>query len=99
MSVFDRFRLDGKKMLITGGSRGLGREMVLAIAEAGAHVVCAARTQAQIDETVAEIAAAGEATGRRSMVRSRPSARVKRACTAVACVARITLTRCPAARR
>ena len=41
MSVFDRFNLDGKKMMITGGSRGLGREMVLAIAEAGAQVVIA----------------------------------------------------------
>jgi NAD(P)-dependent dehydrogenase (short-subunit alcohol dehydrogenase family) len=36
MGVLDLFRLDGKRLFITGGSRGLGRAMALAIAEAGA---------------------------------------------------------------
>ena len=36
MGVLDRFRLDGKRLFISGGSRGLGREMALAIADAGA---------------------------------------------------------------
>jgi NAD(P)-dependent dehydrogenase (short-subunit alcohol dehydrogenase family) len=40
MSLFD---LSGKIALVTGGSRGLGREMVLAFAEAGADVVIASR--------------------------------------------------------
>ena len=37
MGVLDRFRLDGKRLFISGGSRGLGREMALAIAEVTAE--------------------------------------------------------------
>ena len=44
MSVLDRFRLDGKRLLITGGIRGLGRAMALAIAEAGANVILVGRS-------------------------------------------------------
>lgn len=59
MSVLDRFRLDGKRMLITGGSRGLGRAMALAIAEAGADVVLVGRSEESLSQTAAEIAALG----------------------------------------
>ena len=38
MDFSNLFRLDGKKLFIPGGSRGLGREMALAIAAAGADV-------------------------------------------------------------
>jgi len=51
MSVLDKLRLDGKVAIMTGAGRGLGRVMALALAEAGADIVAAARTQAQIEET------------------------------------------------
>ena len=51
MSVLDGLRLDGRVALVTGAGRGLGRAMALALAEAGADVVCAARSRDQIEET------------------------------------------------
>ncbi|MFC5458015.1 SDR family NAD(P)-dependent oxidoreductase [Prosthecobacter fluviatilis] len=39
MPVFDRFKLTGRRALITGGSRGLGLEMARALGEAGAQVI------------------------------------------------------------
>lgn len=59
MSVLDRFSLSGKRLFITGGSRGLGREMALAIAEAGADVILAGRDQSSLVETAAEIGELG----------------------------------------
>jgi NAD(P)-dependent dehydrogenase (short-subunit alcohol dehydrogenase family) len=52
-------KLDGKAAIVTGAGRGLGRQMALALAAAGADVVCAARTAAQIDRTAADIGALG----------------------------------------
>jgi gluconate 5-dehydrogenase len=59
MSVLDLFRLDGKRALVTGASRGLGREMALALADAGADIVITGRTQDTLDKTAADIRARG----------------------------------------
>jgi NAD(P)-dependent dehydrogenase (short-subunit alcohol dehydrogenase family) len=59
MSVFDRFRIDGKRLFITGGSRGLGREMALAIAEAGADVILVGRDPASLEKTALDVRARG----------------------------------------
>ncbi|NOY00926.1 MAG: SDR family NAD(P)-dependent oxidoreductase, partial [Verrucomicrobia bacterium] len=55
MSIFDRFSLAGKRLFITGGSRGLGREMALAIADAGADVVLSGRDMESLETTASEI--------------------------------------------
>ena len=55
MSVLDRLRLDGRKVFMTGGSRGLGREMALAMAGVGAHVTLAARNPDDLARVAAEI--------------------------------------------
>lgn len=55
MHILDRFKLTGKRLFITGGSRGLGREMALAIAEAGADVVLVGRDAASLAATAADI--------------------------------------------
>jgi 2-deoxy-D-gluconate 3-dehydrogenase len=53
------FSLAGKRALVTGASRGLGQAMAVALAEAGADVVCASTRRAGTDDTAAFIHAAG----------------------------------------
>ena len=57
MGVLDRFRLNGKRLFISGGSRGLGREMALAIADAGADVALTGRDSASLERTANDIRA------------------------------------------
>lgn len=59
MTVLDRFRLDRRRLFITGGSRGLGRAMALAIADAGADVALTGRDAGSLAAAAGEIRALG----------------------------------------
>ncbi len=53
------FRLDGKRALVTGASRGIGLGCAVALAEAGAEVILAARGAGALEAAAAEMQAAG----------------------------------------
>ena len=59
MSVLDRFRLDGRRALVTGGGTGIGKGLAQALAEAGADVAVCGRTEDTLKRTVAEIESRG----------------------------------------
>ena len=54
-SPLEYFDLTGRAAIVTGGSRGLGKEMVLAFAAQGANVVIASRKLANCEELAAEV--------------------------------------------
>jgi NAD(P)-dependent dehydrogenase (short-subunit alcohol dehydrogenase family) len=54
MGSLDRFKLTGKRLFITGGRRGLWREMALAIADAGADVVLVGRDLSSLEATAGD---------------------------------------------
>ncbi len=59
VSPAELFDLTGKIALVTGGSRGLGRAIVLTFAQAGADVIVSSRKQHACDDVAAEVAALG----------------------------------------
>lgn len=62
--ILDRFKADGRVAVVTGAGRGIGRGISIALAEAGANVVLAARRK----ETLDEVAAIVEKHGGRPLV-------------------------------
>jgi NAD(P)-dependent dehydrogenase (short-subunit alcohol dehydrogenase family) len=58
-NVKELFDLTGKTAIVTGGSRGIGKEMAEGLAEAGANLMLCARRQQWLDETVNEFATRG----------------------------------------
>jgi NAD(P)-dependent dehydrogenase (short-subunit alcohol dehydrogenase family) len=59
LPVTPSLQLDGKRAIITGGSKGLGLASAVALASVGAEVTLVARTQSEVEEAAAAINAAG----------------------------------------
>jgi NAD(P)-dependent dehydrogenase (short-subunit alcohol dehydrogenase family) len=53
-------RLDGQVAIVTGAGRGIGREVARMLAGAGATVVAASRTSAELEKLAAELAGLGQ---------------------------------------
>jgi NAD(P)-dependent dehydrogenase (short-subunit alcohol dehydrogenase family) len=53
------YSIEDKVSIVTGGSRGIGRAIALALAEAGAHVVIASRSAESVEKAVSEVKALG----------------------------------------
>ena len=63
MNMLERFRLDGKVAVVTGGGRGIGRGIALGLADCGADVAVVARRLHEVEAVAGEI----EERGRRGL--------------------------------
>ncbi|MFT5561224.1 MAG: 7-alpha-hydroxysteroid dehydrogenase, partial [Litorivivens sp.] len=55
----DPFRLDGKRAVVTGAGKGIGRGIAAQLARAGADLIISARTRSDLEELADEIVALG----------------------------------------
>ena len=55
LTPFTRAELDGRRILVTGGTTGIGRATVVLLAQQGARVLTFGREQAELDETLAMV--------------------------------------------
>jgi NAD(P)-dependent dehydrogenase (short-subunit alcohol dehydrogenase family) len=58
-SADSAFRLDGKRALVTGAGRGIGRAAAMALASAGAELILVSRTASELDEVADAIVSSG----------------------------------------
>ncbi|MBA7700011.1 2-dehydro-3-deoxy-D-gluconate 5-dehydrogenase [subsurface metagenome] len=58
-SYLDKFHLEGKVALVTGGSRGIGKAIALCLAEAGADIILASRKLPDLEAATQEITQMG----------------------------------------
>ncbi|WP_408597577.1 glucose 1-dehydrogenase [Pseudomonas sp. PLMAX] len=59
MSILQRFQMHGSVAIVTGSGRGIGRAIALAYAEAGADVVCSARSLDEVEAVAEEVRGLG----------------------------------------
>jgi 7-alpha-hydroxysteroid dehydrogenase len=89
--ILDRFKLTDQVAVITGAGRGIGAATAVALAEAGADVVIASRTSAQLSEVAARVSAAGRRAHAVAVDLSSPDAAAALASTALAEFGRLDL--------
>ncbi|WIY06998.1 SDR family oxidoreductase [Amycolatopsis mongoliensis] len=89
--ILDRFKLTDQVAVITGAGRGIGAATAVALAEAGADVVIASRTESQLAEVASRVSAAGRRAVPVPVDLSDPAAAAALASTAVAEFGRLDL--------
>ncbi|WP_439378150.1 SDR family oxidoreductase [Amycolatopsis lexingtonensis] len=89
--ILDRFKLTDQVAVVTGAGRGIGAATAVALAEAGADVVIASRTAAQLEEVASRVSAAGRRAVTVPVDLSSPEAAAALASTAVAEFGRLDL--------
>ena len=58
--ILDRFRLDDRVAIVTGAGKGIGAGCAIGLAEAGADVVLASRTESDLEGVAASVRERGD---------------------------------------